>query len=106
MVGLILWGFALVWFVVALIMIATSGRFPFNMGWWGFIFPVGQCFDPFACELPGRSNLVLCRCVHPADYVNWRRVGVSIFQGRFVCEFIPFRPNDHGGNLLTQVSPF
>jgi len=42
-VGLILWGFAIVWFIVAVIMIATSGGFPFNMGWWGFIFPVGQC---------------------------------------------------------------
>ena len=40
--GLILWGFAIVWFVVAVIMMAISGRFPFNMGWWGFIFPVGK----------------------------------------------------------------
>lgn len=39
--GIILWGFATVWLVVAIIMIATFGRFPFNMGWWGFIFPVG-----------------------------------------------------------------
>ena len=43
MVGLILWGFAIVWFIVAVIMIAVSGGFPFNMGWWGFIFPVGKC---------------------------------------------------------------
>ena len=41
MLGLILWGFAIVWFIVAVIMIATFGGFPFNMGWWGFIFPVG-----------------------------------------------------------------
>jgi tellurite resistance protein TehA-like permease len=41
LLGLILWGFALVWFGVAMMMIATAGRFPFNMGWWGFIFPVG-----------------------------------------------------------------
>jgi C4-dicarboxylate transporter/malic acid transport protein len=40
-VGIILWGFAIVWFIVAIVMIATSGGFPFNMGWWGFIFPVG-----------------------------------------------------------------
>jgi len=42
LVGLILWGFAIVWFIVAVVMIATSGGFPFNMGWWGFIFPVGE----------------------------------------------------------------
>ncbi|KAF2740104.1 hypothetical protein EJ04DRAFT_232957 [Polyplosphaeria fusca] len=40
-VGIILWGFALVWFIVAIIMIATAFPFPFNMGWWGFVFPVG-----------------------------------------------------------------
>ena len=40
-VGLILWGFAIVWFMVAVMMMATAGGFPFNMGWWGFIFPVG-----------------------------------------------------------------
>lgn len=39
--GIMLWGFATVWLIVAIIMIATFGRFPFNMGWWGFIFPVG-----------------------------------------------------------------
>ena len=42
-VGIILWGFAIVWFIAAVMMIATAGGFPFNMGWWGFIFPVGQC---------------------------------------------------------------
>jgi tellurite resistance protein TehA-like permease len=42
LLGVILWGFALIWFIVAIIMIATSGRFPFNMGWSGFIFPVGE----------------------------------------------------------------
>jgi tellurite resistance protein TehA-like permease len=42
LLGIILWGFALVWFVVAIIMIATARSFPFNMGWWGFIFPVGK----------------------------------------------------------------
>lgn len=42
LVGLLLWGFAIVWFVVAVIMISTAGGFPFNMGWWGFIFPVGE----------------------------------------------------------------
>lgn len=41
-VGLILWGFAIVWFIVAVFMIALAGGFPFNMGWWGFVFPIGQ----------------------------------------------------------------
>ena len=42
LVGIILWGFALVWFVIAILMIIMAAKFPFNMGWWGFIFPVGE----------------------------------------------------------------
>lgn len=42
LIGIILWGSAIVWFVVAVIMMAKSGGFPFNMGWWGFIFPIGE----------------------------------------------------------------
>lgn len=55
MIGIVLWGFAIVWFIVAVIMIAVSGRFPFNMGWWGFIFPVGQC----SSFLPSYSTAIL-----------------------------------------------
>lgn len=36
----IMWGFGLVWLFFALASI-TRGRFPFNLGWWGFTFPLG-----------------------------------------------------------------
>ncbi|PSN66035.1 hypothetical protein BS50DRAFT_404583 [Corynespora cassiicola Philippines] len=39
-IALILWGFGLVWFFFALASISRS-KFPFNMGWWGFTFPIG-----------------------------------------------------------------
>lgn len=39
--GMIMWGFALVWVCFALISLATIRHFPFNMGWWGFTFPLG-----------------------------------------------------------------
>ena len=39
--GLVMWGFALVWVSFALISLATTQNFPFNMGWWGFTFPLG-----------------------------------------------------------------
>ncbi|KAF1357425.1 C4-dicarboxylate transporter/malic acid transport protein [Lizonia empirigonia] len=39
-VAFILWGFGLVWLFFAIASISRS-RFPFNMGWWGFTFPVG-----------------------------------------------------------------
>ncbi|KAH3913217.1 hypothetical protein HBI56_086310 [Parastagonospora nodorum] len=40
MVAIVLWGFGLVWLFFAVASIARS-RFPFNMGWWGFTFPIG-----------------------------------------------------------------
>lgn len=39
-IALIMWGFGLVWLFFALASIGR-GRFPFNMGWWGFTFPLG-----------------------------------------------------------------
>jgi len=39
-VALIMWGFGLVWGFFALASISRS-KFPFNMGWWGFTFPLG-----------------------------------------------------------------
>lgn len=38
--SLIIWGFGLVWFFFALASVSRS-KFPFNMGWWGFTFPIG-----------------------------------------------------------------
>lgn len=40
-VALIMWGFGLVWLVFALAIIYKCKPFPFNMGWWGFTFPLG-----------------------------------------------------------------
>ena len=39
-VALIIWGYGLVWLFFALASISRS-QFPFNMGWWGFTFPLG-----------------------------------------------------------------
>ncbi|ETN42884.1 uncharacterized protein HMPREF1541_02042 [Cyphellophora europaea CBS 101466] len=40
-VALIMWSFGLCWLVFALASIYGSRPFPFNMGWWGFTFPLG-----------------------------------------------------------------
>lgn len=39
-VAIVLWGFGLVWLFFAIASISRS-KFPFNMGWWGFTFPIG-----------------------------------------------------------------
>lgn len=41
LIGIIMWGFGLVWLTFAAATIFHSKRFPFNMGWWGFTFPLG-----------------------------------------------------------------
>ncbi|KAJ9602017.1 Plasma membrane sulfite pump involved in sulfite metabolism [Cladophialophora chaetospira] len=38
--ALIIWGYGLIWLFFALASISRS-KFPFNMGWWGFTFPLG-----------------------------------------------------------------
>ena len=40
MVVLELWGFGLMWLAFLLATIWKSSPFPFNMGWWGFTFPL------------------------------------------------------------------
>ncbi|KAJ3571031.1 hypothetical protein NPX13_g5517 [Xylaria arbuscula] len=51
MMALLMWGFGLVWlgFSVASVL---GQKFPFNLGWWGFTFPLGV-----RCSLKGTSLL-------------------------------------------------
>ena len=39
--ALIMWGFGIVWLFFALASISSCSKFPFNIGWWGFTFPLG-----------------------------------------------------------------
>lgn len=39
--AMVMWGFGLVWLFFAVVSLATTRPFPFNMGWWGFTFPLG-----------------------------------------------------------------
>nr|POE96542.1 sulfite efflux pump ssu1 [Quercus suber] len=40
-IAIIMWAFGLVWLCFAVASIVRSKGFPFNMGWWGFTFPLG-----------------------------------------------------------------
>ncbi|KAJ5818077.1 hypothetical protein N7474_003668 [Penicillium riverlandense] len=40
-ISLLMWSFGLIWLVFALATVLHSSPFPFNMGWWGFTFPLG-----------------------------------------------------------------
>ncbi|KAH8691960.1 putative MFS transporter [Talaromyces proteolyticus] len=48
--ALILWGFGLIWLFFALTSIAYTRKFPFNIGWWGFTFPLGV-FATSTCQI-------------------------------------------------------
>lgn len=48
--ALILWGFGLSWLFFALTSIAYTRKFPFNIGWWGFTFPLGV-FAMSTCQI-------------------------------------------------------
>lgn len=41
MTALLLWAFGLVWLFFASASIFRCKKFPFNIGWWGFTFPLG-----------------------------------------------------------------
>lgn len=41
LIGIIMWGFGLIWLTFAAATILDCKKFPFNMGWWGFTFPLG-----------------------------------------------------------------
>lgn len=41
LISLLMWAFGIIWLVFALATIYASSPFPFNMGWWGFTFPLG-----------------------------------------------------------------
>lgn len=40
-ISLLMWSFGLIWLVFALATVLHTSPFPFNMGWWGFTFPLG-----------------------------------------------------------------
>jgi tellurite resistance protein TehA-like permease len=61
MAALVLWGYGLVWLFFAVASLSRS-RFPFNMGWWGFTFPLGVfsiATNTFGAEMPSAFFRVL-----------------------------------------------
>ncbi|XRM43418.1 Plasma membrane sulfite pump involved in sulfite metabolism [Aspergillus tubingensis] len=84
MVALILWSFGLVWLFFALASIARSKSFPFNIGWWGFTFPLGV-YATSTCqmgkELPSEFFRVLGRILSLCVVVLWIVVSIGTLRG-------------------------
>lgn len=102
--GLISWGFAIIWFVIAVMMLGTAGRFPFNMGWWGFIFPIGtECTFPSAnSHYIDQTNDKL-RSLYATYNNTRRRVRIPILQSSFLCKFMKTLPTATSSFLRTTL---
>jgi tellurite resistance protein TehA-like permease len=61
-IDITMWGFGLVWLTFVVATINHSRRFPFNMGWWDFTFPLGvftTATTMLAAELPSAFFRIL-----------------------------------------------
>lgn len=55
--GLLLWAFGLLWLFFATASVLRARKFPFNLGWWAFTFPLGvyaTCTSQLGREMPSR----------------------------------------------------
>ncbi|KAM5342690.1 hypothetical protein ACJ41O_013656 [Fusarium nematophilum] len=72
-IALVMWGFGLVWLSSALAAV-LRGRFPFNLGWWAFTFPLGVyavATTTLAQELPSLFFKVLGTVFSVIETLLW-----------------------------------
>ncbi|KAK6355663.1 Plasma membrane sulfite pump involved in sulfite metabolism [Orbilia javanica] len=81
-IALVMWGFALVWLFFAVASI-TRTRFPFNMGFWGFVFPGGVfvlATNQISKELPSGFFKVLTMIFTMIILLLWVFVSVRTIE--------------------------
>ena len=90
LIALVMWGFGLVWLFFAFASISRS-RFPFNLGWWGFTFPLGVyavATTTFSAELPSTFFKVLGTVFSLIVVLLWIVVITGTTQRAFMGELI------------------
>ncbi|KAI6887322.1 putative C4-dicarboxylate transporter/malic acid transport protein [Hortaea werneckii] len=83
-VALIMWGWGLLWFAFGLAAIYKARPFPFNMGWWGFTFPLGVYSVSTILigeELPSRFFKVLGTVFGTAVILLWVVIAAGTARG-------------------------
>lgn len=88
--ALIMWGFGLVWLFFALASI-TRNKFPFNLGWWGFTFPLGvfaTATTTLAKELPSGFFKVLGTIFSLVVVLLWMGVSAGTAHQAFKGQLI------------------
>jgi tellurite resistance protein TehA-like permease len=76
LVACLLWGFGLLWVCFAVVP-SIQGRFPYNMGWWSFTFPVGvyaMCTIAIGADMPSATFRVLGEIFALAVILLWMMV--------------------------------
>ncbi|KAJ6084556.1 hypothetical protein N7486_011356 [Penicillium sp. IBT 16267x] len=84
LVALIMWSFGLVWLFFASASIAHCKKFPFNIGWWGFTFPLGvyaASTTQIATELPSKFFAVLGTILSLCVVLLWIVVSIRTLRG-------------------------
>lgn len=84
LISLIMWGFGIVWMIFALGTIWSCRPFPFNMGWWGFTFPLGVFSVStifFGVEMPSLFFKVLGTIFAVAVILLWCVVAAATAKG-------------------------
>ena len=88
-VALIMWGYGIIYLAFALASIYKSKPFPFNMGWWGFTFPLGVYSASTILigeELPSLFFRVLGTIFGTAVIVLWVFVAAGTARGAWKGE--------------------
>lgn len=83
-ISLIMWAFGLTWLCFALASIHISRPFPFNMGWWGFTFPLGVfavSTIEFGVQMPSLFFRVLGTIFSVAVILLWCVVAMGTARG-------------------------
>jgi tellurite resistance protein TehA-like permease len=83
-IALIMWAFGLTWLCFALASIYKSRPFPFNMGWWGFTFPLGVfavSTIEFGVQMPSMFFKVLGTIFSVAVILLWCVVATGTIRG-------------------------
>lgn len=81
-IGLVMWGFGMVWLFLAVASLSRA-KFPFNLGWWGFTFPLGVytvSTTTLATELPSAFFKVLGTIFSLVVLLLWIVVTIATLQ--------------------------
>ncbi|KAK4868841.1 hypothetical protein LT330_006450 [Penicillium expansum] len=86
LMGLLLWSFGCIWLFFAVAAIIRSKKFPFNLGWWAFTFPLGvfaTCTNQLGQEMPSRFFRVLGTILSVCVLLLWIVVSLFTVKGMF-----------------------